>query len=156
MASWFTVHGPHPTEYNLPWDIYLQETHKEISNHICVGDNVFFYELKGNGKLNINNVDYRTNTGRMGVVHIGKVTGKPYNRSIDQGKSSSYGESSGYWSIGIPTDAASSKGFVAREKVVSILGYQHNYYFKGFAAGAGIKLINASQEAELLSLFDGE
>lgn len=150
---WFTVHGPHPKGYHLPWDIYLQDTHEELAKKINKGDQIFFYELKGNGKLNKNNKEYKTDIGRMGIVHVGNVTGERYKRSREEGSSSSYGESSGYWSIGIPTDAESSNGFVSRDKVVSILGYKENYYFRGLAGGAGIRSIDASQAFELLRLF---
>ena len=51
MANWFTVHGPHPVEYDLAWDIYLQEQYKNLANEININDRVFFYELKGSGTL---------------------------------------------------------------------------------------------------------
>ena len=155
MANCFTVHGPHPYAYDLAWDIYLQDKYKNIENKIMINDRVFFYELKGSGSLEINQQTYKTPVGKMGLVHIGKVTGNPYQRSLREGQSETYGNGKAYWSVGIPADAGNSTGFVSREKVVSILGYKHNYYFKGFAGGAGIKLIDDSEASELITLFNG-
>ena len=157
MANWFTIHGPHPypIEYDLAWDVYLQDKHKNIANQIMVNDRVFFYELKGSGTLEINQEIYKTPTGKMGLVHVGNVTGKPYQRSLNVGQSETYGNGKAYWSVGVPTDAGTSSGLVSREKVVSILGYKENYYFKGFAGGAGIKLIDESVASELMAQFNG-
>jgi hypothetical protein len=85
MVNWFTVHGPHPIEYDLAWDIYLQNRYEHLTSDIEIGDRVFFYELKGSGKLEINQKTYETPVGRMGLVHVGKVTGKPYQRSYMKG-----------------------------------------------------------------------
>lgn len=159
MASWFTIQGPYPypEEYGpkLTWDVYLQERHKNLAPQIKIGDRVFFYELKGTGKLEINNRVYRTPTGRMGLVKVGAVTGAPYHRSINEGLSKTYGPGRTYWSVGIPTNAGDSSGFVSREKVVDILGFANNYYFKGFSGGTGIKLIDEAVAHELLRLFSG-
>ena len=154
MAYWFTVHGPHPFDYDLAWHIYLQERYEELASDIEIGDRVFFYELKGSGKLHINQKIYATPVGKMGLVHIGKVTGKPYQRTLQTGMSETYGAEARYWKIGIPTDAGDSTGFVSRERVVSVLGYKHNYFFKGFARGAGIKQIDGAQANELQTLFE--
>ncbi len=131
----------------------MQDRHKDIAKDVEINDRVFFYELKGTGKLNICHQDYETGTGKMGIVHIGKVTGSPYSRSQAQGQSKSFGDVSKYWSIGIPTDAGNSSGFIAKDKVVAILGYKNNYFFKGFAGGTGIKQIDDSQAIELLALY---
>jgi len=155
MANWFTIHGPHPFEYELAWDIYLQNRYQNLASDIKINDRVFFYELKGSGKLDVNQKTYKTPVGKMGLVHIGKVTGKFYERSLYEGQSDTFGEGKKYWSVGIPTDAGGSTGYVSREKVVSILGFKHNYKFKGFARGAGIKQINDAQATELATLFYG-
>lgn len=156
MENWFTVHGPHPIEHDLAWDIYLQNKHQNIANNININDRVFFYELKGSGTLDINQQTYKTPVGKMSLVHIGKVTGKSYPRSLHEGQSETYGDEKKYWSVGIPTDAGYSVGFVPREKVVSILGYKNNYFFKGFSGGSGIKQIDDSQASQLLKLFVGK
>ena len=154
MTNWFTIHGPHPYDYDLAYDVYLQEKYKNIANKIMINDRVFFYELKGSGSLEIYQQTYKTPVGKMGLVHIGKVTGKPYQRSLREGQSETYGNGKAYWSMGVPTDAGDSIGFVAREEVVSILDYSPNYYFKGFASGAGIKIIDESQAHELFEQFN--
>lgn len=81
MANWFTIHGPHPLEYNLAWDIYLQNIHQSIANDIRINDRIFFYELKGKGKLNVNQKIYKTSIGKMGLVlgclkPLNSLTGK--------------------------------------------------------------------------------
>jgi hypothetical protein len=154
MANWFTIHGPKPYDLDLAYDVYLQDKYESIADEIMIGDKVFFYELKGSGRLKINQQIYKTPVGKMGLVHVGQVTGKPYKRSLYEGQSETYGTGKAYWSIGIPTDAEASVGFVPREVVVSVLGYQPNYFFKGFGGGKGIKLIDDSQAHELLAQFN--
>ena len=154
MANWFTIHGPHPYDLDLSWDVYLQDKYENIADDIMIGDQVFFYELKGTGRLEINQQIYKTPVGRMGLVHIGKITDKPYRRSLYEGQSETYGTGKAFWSIGIPTDAKSSVGFVPRQTVVSILDYSPNYFFKGFEGGKGIKLISDSQAYKLSEQFN--
>ena len=155
MANWFTVHGPHPIDYELPWDIYLQDRYKAIADDIHINDQIFFYELKGSKYIEINHIKYETHQGKMGLVHVGKVINSPYSRSIEKAQSTTLKGESKNWSVGIPTDAGVSVGFVPREKVVSILGHKNSYYFRGYANGAGIKQIDDAQASELLMFFEG-
>jgi hypothetical protein len=87
----------------------------------------------------------------MGLVHIGTVTGEPYHRNAKTTYTS--GETKD-WGTGIPTNAEDSEGLVSREKVVDILGYKSNYYFKGFNGGRGIKQIEVEQAQQLENLFN--
>ena len=112
-------------------------------------------DLWGYYMLSINQKRYKTTEGKMGLVHVGKVTGKSYQRSLHEGQCETYGNGKAYWSIGIPTDANDSTGFVSREKVLSILGHKPNYYFRGYARGAGVKIIDDSQAHKLLQQFNG-
>ena len=145
MKYWFTIHAPHG-DRDLPWHIYLQEKYKDISKEIKINDKVFFYETKTE-----KNKLYKFTNGRMGLVHIGTVTGEPYHRNAKTTYTS--GETKD-WGTGIPTNAEDSEGLVSREKVVDILGYKSNYYFKGFNGGRGIKQIEVEQAQQLENLFN--
>jgi len=132
-----------------PWHVYLQDRHKNIALSIREGDRVFFYETKTN-----NNVKYKNVVGRMGLVHVGTVTGKAYTRESTKAHQTYTDGARKNWSTGIPTNAGETKGYVTRENIVKILGYRDNYFFKGFAGGAGIKQIDATQARALLELFE--
>ena len=149
MKNWFTVHSPHG-DRDLAWHIYLQDQYALTASDIHEGDRVFFYETKTN-----RNVKHKQFVGRMGLVHVGHVNGAPYRRGTEEAHAIYTGGERKYWSTGITTDAGESRGFVSREKVVKILGYKDNYYFKGYARGVGIKMIEMGQAQKLLQLFQG-
>lgn len=148
MNNWFTIHDAHPDPDRVLWHIYLQDKYKDLASEISVGDRVFFYETK-----NTKQIQFKGSRGKMGVVHVGYVIGDKYERQFEEALSIYNDGERKTWDIGIPTDAGQSNGFVSREKVLEILGYASNYYFKGFARGKGIKLIEDAKANELLSLF---
>ena len=151
MSNWLTVHYPHPIDYKLPWDIYLQDKHKIKADDIKTNDLVFFYELLGNGVQEINHVKYKTEVGKKGVVRIGRVKGVPYNRGMEEAQSTNAKGESKNWGIGIPTDAENSEGFVPLDKVNEILGFKKKNIFTGFP---GVKELNSYQANKLLALFE--
>jgi hypothetical protein len=146
VKNWFTIHSPHGYRGDYPWHIYLQNKHKKIVSNIKDGDRVFFYETKTS-----KHVEAKNEIGRMGLVRVGYVNGKAYDRPAKKLKYTD-GEIKN-WSIGIPTNEGNADGFVAREQVVEILGYSKNYYFRGFAGGTGIMQIDARKAQNLLELF---
>ena len=150
MTNWFTVHYPHGDPDDLPWHVYLQDRYKELSRNVREGDRVFFYETKTS-----KNKENKYCKGRMGLVHVGYVTGLPYSRPYKRAEAVYTDGKRKKWSIGIPTNAGETTGFVPREKLVEVLGYKSKYNFQGFQRGTGIKQIDRAVARELHALFEG-
>ncbi len=150
MKNWFTIHDPHPTPDWVEWHIYLQDQYKSLAADIKVGDRVFFYETKTTKQ-----VQFKGCKGKMGLVHIGLVTGDAYERKSEKALSVYNDGERKTWGVGIPTDASKSNGFVAQNKVVEVLGYKSKCNFIGFASGKGIKQIDAAEADKLQMLFNG-
>ncbi len=148
MKNWFTIHSAHPTPDWIKWHIYLQEKYKQLATEINVGDRVLFYETKTTKEVRC-----KGSVGKMGLVHIGHVTGAEYSRNIEDSYSEYSDGERKSWGTGIPTDAEHSRGFVPQSKVVEVLGYATNYHFKGFAGGKGVKQIDAEKANMLQALF---
>ena len=77
MNNWFTIHDPHPNPDRVAWHIYLQDKYEDLASEISIGDRVFFYEIK-----NSKQIKFKGCKGRMGVVHVGYVTGHGYKRKL--------------------------------------------------------------------------
>jgi len=147
MKSWLTTHYPHPDPDEYPWHIYLQQKYSSVTEEIAEGDQVFFYEYKNYKALKSGKTHPQ---GREGIVRVAYVSGPAYFRDVVI----EYADGNVVpWSRGVPTDNEDTDGFVGREDVLEVLGYQSGGYLRGFNAGKGIKQLTNSQADRLMKLF---
>lgn len=148
MKSWLTTHYAHPEPNTYPWQIYLQDKHKDAVDGIAVGDRVFYYEFKSNRAVK---GETPRPPGAQGIVRIATVSGSIYHRDgvldyVDGGSID--------WAWGVKTDKdIDLDGFVPRNKVVEVLGYGSGSRLRSFNAGKGIKILTKEQAQRLLRLF---
>jgi hypothetical protein len=147
MNSWLTTHYPHPNPDDHPWHIYLQREHKEAVKEVMEGDRVFFYEYKHQKPIK---GAEKYPTGLQGIVRVARVSGDIYRRDtvIEYADGTT-----GYWTWGITTDSADTKGFVKLKDVLKVIKYRPGSVLRGFNHGTGVMKLDGDQDAGLLKLF---
>jgi hypothetical protein len=160
MNYWITTHwAPRAGEQDVPPSgVWLSEGRQKAGADLAADDRVLIYQaatgrteirLLANGQQQ----KRRRTRGREGVVAItracGPITGDP------QALPTQYTDGTTLlWSWRAPTVILSSKGFVPRKELNSILGFHADYQLRGFGAGhSGLKKITKTEFDSLVSAF---
>ncbi len=161
MRYWITTHWPHRTDTDkneVHEDVHVPDGREKSVSGMCKGDLVFIYETKtgrseiektiDGGKKIINR-----RIGMEGIVVLAEIYTKPYE--VEDSEPIKYDDGSKiWWRYCANTKTINSHGFVPREKVNQILGYDKDYSLRGFGIKhSGVKEISSKEYQELLNYF---
>ncbi len=158
---WITVHWPHrlgddETEHS---GVYIPDGREYAVAELKEGDYVLIYESL-NGRNEIERYAdgtteiYKHQSGKQGIVAIVKTTSKV--KENQNSEESEYTDGTTiWWRWYAETESIRQSGFVAREDVNNVLGYAHNFSFRGFGdAHSGVKKITEEEFNELVKIFN--
>lgn len=162
VRYWLTTHWP-PRE-DEPRDggsgIWLPDGREGPGALISVGDLVFVYESRS-GRTEVRRrtdgsvTHVRCQSGREGIVHIGRVR-DPLTADSDSEPESYVDGTTIWWRWYAPVDVMSRSGFVPRADVAEALGYKRSYNFHGFGhQHSGLREVSQLEFERLLDLFTG-
>lgn len=161
MARWLTTHWPmrvDEPEHNPHSGVWVISERRDVISQVQPCDHVFIYETK-TGKVELRltangrEVPIRRRTGREGIVALVEVT-----KLADEPKGSKpqkYTDGSTmWWRWHAPTRPINTSGFIPREQVNDILGYDRAYVFRGYGEGkSGLGRLREDQYEQLLKAF---
>jgi len=155
-----TTHWPHRVndDKNGVHDgVHIPNGRETSVSDMDKGDLVFIYESKtGRAEVEIikgeKNIT-RCHIGREGIVVLAEIITKPY-KDEDSEPTKYIDNTEIWWRFYAKTKNINSHGFISREKVNEILGYDKDYHYRGFGTKrSGVKEITRLQYQELLKYF---
>lgn len=161
MAFWMTTHWPRREDRSLEeprYGVWVQNKKKKLIDRVSPGDLVFIYETKSGPAIKQTYVDgsvksVRRHPGGEGIVALVEVTEVASQPEDSQPEEYADG-SKLWWRYCAPTRSINSGGFIPREEVSGLLGYDNSYNFHGFGEKhSGLKEITADLFDQILDRF---
>lgn len=152
-AHWPPEHGTQPR-----FDIWVQDGHDDVARECAVGDIVAIYQGQSGPVRLEKRPDGRTyklrrERGKGGIIGFSKVV-RPLFEEPDSRREEYADGSSRWWRWHAVCEAINTEGFLDREAVNAVIGYEPGFNFHGFNAGRGIKELTEAQYNQLLDAFN--
>ena len=153
---WLTTHWPRLKREPHRFSVYFQQKFEDVARQLHRNDRVLFYETV-TGKILLESLPDGTQRplprerGRGGIVATGTFSGSYHPLAAVQ----QYADGTEMnWAWEVPVGDHDFEGFVRRDEVVRVLGFEPKYYMRGFGIrGSGVKELAAGQFTELAALF---
>ena len=162
MKYWITAHWPGRTDEPPVIEhegIYIPGGRQASVASMSVGDLVFIYESRSGRPEKRKLLDGRVvkipcRIGREGIVTLSQTISAVYENEGTE-PTEYYNGSKIWWRFSADTETLNSRGFVSREELNSILGYERAYNLRGFGDyHSGVKELTVDQFKDLLGLFN--
>jgi hypothetical protein len=160
MHYWITTHWP-PRERDgkgIGNGVYLPYDRGSVGRDLRAGDLVLVYQSQSGRTLVRTEADgtirkVPCEAGKGGIVAIGRARAAMYHDVESEVEHYADGTAI-HWAWYAPLEVLSTSGFVPREALNRILGYEPNYNFRGFGDGkSGLKKIEAATYLEIETAF---
>lgn len=164
MKYWVTTQWPHSKDEDIDeihYGIYIPNGRESSVREMHPGDIVFIYESKTGRIENRHMLDGTIEhisryQGKEGIVSIVRVTSDVFE-NVDSEPTEYTNRTTIWWRYTATTEHITSHGFISREQVNRLLGYESNYNLRGFGdMHSGIKEIARTQGEKLIQLFNND
>ena len=161
MKYWLTTHWPHRIDSDkntLHEGVHIPNGRENSVKQMQEGDFVFIYESKSGRPekrklITGDKIIVPCYEGKEGIVVLAKIITRPYELEDTEPKEYSDG-SSIWWRYYAETEIINSHGFIPRNIVNRIIGYEENYNFRGFGSEhSGVKELSEEEYNLLLKEF---
>ena len=159
MRYWLTVHWPpyQDERYRFPLRVWLKSNNEWAGRDLRSGDRVLVYQTRSGPAIIHSDVDGRRQRipcqwGHSGIIAVAEADG-PIEHDPQWPVWEYEDGLKRCWACYASLTLVSSNGFVPRDQVNRILGYEPRYKMFGFGAGAGLKEISNGQYEELVAAF---
>lgn len=162
MRYWVTSHWPHRScddPNSIHEGVYVPDGRESAVTNMHENDLVFIYEARSgrperrrlmNGQIEL----MPCHQGKEGIVALARIESNIYK--FEESEPTEYADGTKiWWRYGADTATVNSHGFVPRDKMNEILGYERNFTLRGFGdMHSGVKEITEYEYLLLLSAFN--
>jgi len=161
MKYWITSHWPNPvseSSESIHEGVYIPDGRESAVEDIHIDDLVFIYEARSGRAEKRRLIDgseeiIPCHQGREGIVVLARIASEVYE-FVDSKPTDYIDGSQIWWRYGADTETINSHGFLSRERMNEIIGYEINYNLRGFGdAHSGVKEIDESEFQSILESF---
>lgn len=160
MRYWVTTHWPRREGWTdeASAAVWLPDGREAAGAQLAVDDRVVVYESRSGRVQLVHRPDgtsytVRCRTGREGVVYYGRVS-EPLHADAQAEPEEYVDGSQIWWRWTARLEVLSRSGFLARQSLLSVLGYDSTWNMRGFGTlHSGLKEITEEQYRQIVSGF---